>query len=508
MWWVIIPIALIMLSIYLYNNLHARKNQIEFAKSSIDALLKKRYDLIPNLNRMVSGYAQHEKSLFENLAKARSEAMRYPNISPARFKSESSIASGLGQVLMLAENYPELKADQQFMQFQKTLLELEEQISAARRFYNAAINDYNNAVQTFPWQYHGNFLGFKRRGYFTIPPIETQVPAVHVMNRDIYQIYRDELRPYLQALEQERLILLQKAKWSLGIASGLTLLMLGMAIFNQFSDSSLAGIGFVALPSFAAAFFFIWSEYQGYKRAFKQFAIPHIIKCFGKDIQYTPTGSIGLNEFVDSYLFNQEADRFEGQNLVIGTLGQTRFKVSEVHAQIKQESKNNDAYTTIFKGIYFTANFYKHFRGSTFVLPDSFGAKPGSMFQPLQRLVGHYHSRGELLSLEDPEFERYFATYSNNQITARYLLSTSLMARLVDFRKKHGKTLYLSLIDGYIYLALETNQTLFNPPLFKTLLDIKLYETYMQDMNLMLGIIEDLELNQDIWMRQDLVGGL
>ncbi len=180
MWWLIILVALILLGIYLYNNLHARKNQIEFSKGSIDTLLKKRHDLVPNLTRMVSGYAQHEKSLFENLTKARSEAMRYPNITPARFESESSIASGLEQVLMLAENYPELKADQQFMQFQKTLLELEEQISAARRFYNAATNDYNNAVQTFPGNVMATLLGFKRQRYFSIPPIETQVPAVNL----------------------------------------------------------------------------------------------------------------------------------------------------------------------------------------------------------------------------------------------------------------------------------------------------------------------------------------
>jgi LemA protein len=180
MWWVIVPVALILTGIYLYNNLHARKNQIDFARSSIDALLKKRYDLVPGLNQIVSGYAQHEKSLFENLANARAEAMRYNGITPTRFKSESSIASGLGQVLLLAENYPELKADQQFIQFQKALLELEEQISAARRFYNAAINDYNNAVQTFPGNAMANLLGFKRQGFFTIPPIETQVPVVHL----------------------------------------------------------------------------------------------------------------------------------------------------------------------------------------------------------------------------------------------------------------------------------------------------------------------------------------
>lgn len=178
MWWVIILVGLILVGIYLYNNLQTRRNQIEFAKSSIDALLKKRYDLVPNLNRIVSAYAQHETSLFENLAKARAEAMRYPSISPSRFRSESSIASNLGQVFMLAENYPELKADGQFMQLQKTLLELEEQISAARRFYNAAINDYNNAIQTFPGNIMAGLLGFQRQGFFTIPPIETQVPMV------------------------------------------------------------------------------------------------------------------------------------------------------------------------------------------------------------------------------------------------------------------------------------------------------------------------------------------
>jgi LemA protein len=180
MWWLSVPVLLLLTGVYLYNNLHARRNQIEFAKGSIDTLLKKRHDLVPSLNRIVSGYAQHEKSLFEHLAKSREEAMRYASLSPARFKGESSIASGLEQLFILAENYPELKADQQFLQLQKTLLELEEQISAARRFYNAAINDYNNAVQTFPGNMMAGMLNFKRQGYFTIPPIESQVPPVRL----------------------------------------------------------------------------------------------------------------------------------------------------------------------------------------------------------------------------------------------------------------------------------------------------------------------------------------
>jgi LemA protein len=180
MWWVLMLVLLLGIGVYLYNNLHARRNQIEFARGSIDALLKKRHDLVPNLNRIVGGYAQHETSLFENLAKSREEAMRYTNLSPARFKGESRIASSLEQMFMIAENYPELKADQQFLQLQKTLLELEEQISAARRFYNAAINDYNNAVQTFPGNLMAGMLNFKREGYFSIPPIEAQVPSVRL----------------------------------------------------------------------------------------------------------------------------------------------------------------------------------------------------------------------------------------------------------------------------------------------------------------------------------------
>lgn len=165
----------------LYNNLLTRKNQVAFAQSSVDALLKKRYDLVPNLTETVKGYAAHEASIFNTLADTRArlvrQTLRNPNMTGTRLEHEAKLGQLLTQVLAVAEAYPDLKANQNFLQLQHALFELEEQIAAARRFFNAAVNDYNNTVQTFPSNLIANAINYRPLPYYSVPPLERRVPS-------------------------------------------------------------------------------------------------------------------------------------------------------------------------------------------------------------------------------------------------------------------------------------------------------------------------------------------
>ena len=134
-------------SLWLYNRLRTRKNQVAFAKSTVDALLKKRHDLIPNLNAVVRGYAQHEQIVIETVLGAR-----------ASTNYQDRLAA-------LVEHYPELQADAQFLRLQDSLFELESQIAASRRFVNAALNDYNNAVETLPSSLMARLLNYSPLPY-------------------------------------------------------------------------------------------------------------------------------------------------------------------------------------------------------------------------------------------------------------------------------------------------------------------------------------------------------
>ena len=169
---IIIVIAIIL--IMMYNSLVAKKNQVENIFSSVDTNLKKRYDLIPNLVASVSKYMEHEKSLLEEVTKLRAEATK-PNISDAhKIALDAKITSALGSIMVAVEAYPELKANENVMHLQYTLHEIEEQISAARRSYNQAVTDYNNAIEMVPTNFMASLMNYRRKQVFEIAEVERQ----------------------------------------------------------------------------------------------------------------------------------------------------------------------------------------------------------------------------------------------------------------------------------------------------------------------------------------------
>ena len=111
-------------------------------------------------------------------------------------------------------------------------------------------------------------------------------------------------------------------------------------------------------------------------------------------------------------------------------------------------------------------------------------------------------TRGKLIKLEDPEFEKEFAVYGDNQVTARYILSTSLMERIMEFKKKTGRPLHMSFVQSKVYIALSYDKNFFEPKIFNTILDFNLVLEYYNDLSLFIGIVEDLNLNNRIWTKE------
>lgn len=174
----IILLVLILILILMYNSLVAKKNQVENIFASVDTTLKKRYDLIPNLVASVKQYMEHEKSLLEEVTKLRAEATK-PNISDAqKIALDAKVTSALGSIMVAVENYPELKANENVMHLQHTLHEVEEQISAARRAYNQAVTDYNNAIEMIPTNFMASLMNYRRKEVFEI--IESERKNVDV----------------------------------------------------------------------------------------------------------------------------------------------------------------------------------------------------------------------------------------------------------------------------------------------------------------------------------------
>ena len=157
-------VVIILWLVAAYNGLVRTRNRAQEAWSDIDVQLKRRYDLIPNLVETVKGYAAHEKTVFEDVTKARSQAMQASGA--AKSGAENQLSQTLKSLFAVAENYPQLKANENFMKLQDELTDTEDKIQAARRFYNGMVRDLNIKIQTFPTNLFASAFGFKQMEFF------------------------------------------------------------------------------------------------------------------------------------------------------------------------------------------------------------------------------------------------------------------------------------------------------------------------------------------------------
>ncbi|MFH0956094.1 MAG: LemA family protein [Candidatus Falkowbacteria bacterium] len=179
LWIILAVIAVAIVAIIaMYNGLIRLKVRVNEAWSDIDVQLKRRYDLIPNLVETVKGYAAHEKETLDAVVKARNLAMQAGS-GADKAQAENALSQTLKSIFALAESYPNLKANENFLELQRELSDTENKIQAARRFYNGNVRDFNTKLQVFPTNIIGNMLGFKAREFFGIED-EKEKEAVQV----------------------------------------------------------------------------------------------------------------------------------------------------------------------------------------------------------------------------------------------------------------------------------------------------------------------------------------
>ena len=166
-----IVLILIFWVIGIYNNLVALRNNRENAFANIEVQLKQRYDLIPNLVNTVKGYAEHETGLLERITQARTAAMGATNLND-KIEAENALSSALAGLKVSVEAYPDLKANQNFMQLQSELADIENKLAAVRRFFNSATKELNTGVQSFPAVLFANMFGFHQEPMFEVPEEE------------------------------------------------------------------------------------------------------------------------------------------------------------------------------------------------------------------------------------------------------------------------------------------------------------------------------------------------
>lgn len=313
--------------------------------------------------------------------------------------------------------------------------------------------------------------------------------------------FQTELMPVLLPLEERRKELLQKMGLACGVVIVAAIIIALIFVGQGGGFISLVIVAIIGIALVAIGFNVMTSAYV---RDFKNQVIGQIVHYVGPQLTYRPESGISIEQFRSSGIFCQRIDRYSYEDLVQGYVDKTDIAFCELHAEYKTETRNSKGnrqthWHTLFKGLFFIADFNKHFHGNTYVLPDTAEKVLGRFGQMLQ---GFGKSHGELVKLEDPVFEREFAVYSDDQVEARYILSPALMRRMVEFRRKAGGNVYFSFGGGNVNIAISSKKDRFEPRIFKTVLDIELAREFMDALQSAVGIVDELNLNTRIWTKE------
>jgi len=245
---------------------------------------------------------------------------------------------------------------------------------------------------------------------------------------------------------------------------------------------------------------------RNYVADYKQRVIPEIVKQFDMSLSYSATQGVSIEDYKASELLKRP-DRFATEDLITGSYGNTRVKFGEVHAKEKRTSTDSEGrtstrYVTIFKGVYFMADFHKHFHGRTFVLPDLAESTFGRFGRKLQKLGG---KRGtKLIQMDDPEFEQEFAIYSTDEVECRYILSNSMMRNILEMKERLGrKDIKIAFKGSIMYLSIpyDGNDYL-EPHLSRNATNTDQLRMFINQIGTCLQIVDDLNLNTRIWSKK------
>jgi hypothetical protein len=313
---------------------------------------------------------------------------------------------------------------------------------------------------------------------------------------EVRELFDNNLKDHLKDLETQRKNI---SKNFLLMALALALGIISVVLFHE-------NVRGVILPIFAILSIIYLAVktskiYSAYRDIFKQKIVRKLINSIDENWEYDYQSYLDPNDYQRSNLFKIRYDRYSGDDLIQGQIDKTDFVFSELHTEYKTtttDSKGNTKtqWHTIFKGIIGHADFNKEIKGNTYVLPDTAEKLFGKWGQKLQS-----DSRGDLVKLENPDFEREFAVFSTDQIEARYILTPSIMEALVEFKHIINNNVYLSFIGSRMYFAISISANLFEPRVFKSGLNFEDINSMYNHLNIINLIVTQMNLNTRIWTK-------
>lgn len=310
-------------------------------------------------------------------------------------------------------------------------------------------------------------------------------------------LYESELKPQLAALEGERKVI--KRFFVFGILGVGSIFILPQLIHQQglvIAVVIINVLGILFLFGFGAV------KFAKYRKVFKKEVVTKIVKLINPDYKYNADRHIDSTDYMASKLFARTPDRIKGDDYIAGQIDKTDFEFSELKTEYKTETtrdgKKETEWHTIFQGIFFHADFNKRIEGTTFVLPDTAEKLFGKFGQKLQKAS----SRGELVKLENPEFEKEFVVYSSGQQEARYILTPTMMEAMVLLKKKYKRKMHFSFKGERVYCAISFSKTLFEPRIRKSGVNFNDIEEMAELFHLIEVIVSEMNLNTRIWTKE------
>lgn len=321
------------------------------------------------------------------------------------------------------------------------------------------------------------------------------------LETELHSFFENTLKPHLCSLEKIR-----RRKLHEGI--GFALLIVGLSALLAFQVFAGSGSGILIFQLlilgvavvFAYFMLIYWVE-RGLSD-FKPQIIEPLVRHINPNFRYFPYEGIKQDRFMASGLFDQRVHSYHSEDLIKGTLGETTFSFSEVHAEKKVRSGSNTSMEDIFRGFYFIADFNKNFSSQTWVFPDRAEHLLGSFVGNLvQSFRAQLSADGDLIKLEDPDFEKLFSVYSTHPIEARYILTPALMRRMLAMAKMCGVRPYFSFLCSSVHIAIPTHENRFEPHVFGTLVNFEMVRSFSQDILMLSGFVEAMDLNTRIWSK-------
>ncbi|NPA66252.1 MAG: DUF3137 domain-containing protein [Epsilonproteobacteria bacterium] len=317
---------------------------------------------------------------------------------------------------------------------------------------------------------------------------------------EVIDYYYSELNPIVKELEKKR----QKVKkniitWMIGGVVAIFILI--TAVMSHTDVDIFLQSGIVLLGASVGLYGFLYKMMsKGYNIEFKLRVIEPLIKFIDPNLKYTPNATIPEYIFKKSKIITDDIDLYHGDDLVEGVVDGVNIAFCDLHVEKEYKDSNNDSdYQTLFQGIFLQAEFPKEFHGTTVVLPDMAENIFGSY---LGRMLQSFGNEMQLVKLDNVEFEKYFVVYSSDQIEARYILSHSMMERMIKFRKKVGHRISFSFVGGEMFVGVHYNRESLEASVFGSLLEYKIVKEFVESLYYSLEIVQELKLNQKIWSKR------